>query len=311
MDRRAFLRAAGFAGLSGALGGVLAACGRDGTDSGGTASESGNGDGARADSFDPVSEVAPDASNELSVISGSFEQLVGEERPFAFGLRGAENQPVTDADVELWVVPVDGEPAGPHPTTFHEVPGNPFGLYLATVDLGDAGPTSFVAVTADRRAGSAALRVTAPEDSQLPAPGQDAISVPTATQADPMDLAAVCTREPACGMHDVSLESALAQGLPVVLEFATPAHCQTAVCGPSVDVLEQVRTSRDWESVVFIHVEVFRDAGQTLAQPVEAWGLQSEPWLYVIDDEGKIVDRADGPLLTLPGQVTAMVEQLA
>lgn len=311
MDRRAFLRAAGFVGLSGALGGALAACGRDGTDAGDSAAGAGNGGAtAGSDTFDPVSEVAPDATNELSVIAGSFEQLVGRERPFAFGLRGPENEPVTDAEVELWVVPVDGDPAGPRPTTFHEVSGNPFGLYLATVDLADPGPTSFVAVTADRRAGSAALPVTAPEDSQMPAPGQDAVSVPTATHANPTDLAELCTREPPCGMHDVSLESALAQGLPVALEFATPAYCQTAVCGPSVDVLEQVRTSHDWENVVFIHVEVFRDAGETLAQPVEAWELQSEPWLYVIDGEGRIVDRADGPLLTLPEQVTAMVEQL-
>lgn len=307
MDRRVFLRAVGVVGLSGALGGVLAACGREGSGSGAEDDDAGG-----ADTLDPVGEVAPDAREELSLVSGSFEQLVGEQRPFAFGVLGPENEPVADADVELWVLPVEGgDRAGPHPATFHEVPGNPFGLYLATVDLPEPGPTSFVAVTADGRAGSTTMRVTRPEDSAVPAPGRDAVSVPTATHANPTDVAELCTREPACGMHDVSLDDALAQGLPVVLQFATPAYCQTAVCGPSVDTLEQVRTSHDWGDVVFIHVEVFRDAGETLAQPVQDWGLQSEPWLYLIDGDGRIVERADGPLLTLEDQVAAMVEQLA
>lgn len=304
MERREFLRAVAIVGLGGALG----ACGSEDADPQGAQSDPADGE----DTHDPVSEVAPDATEELSVIAASFEQLVGEERPFAFGIRGPENEPVTDADVELWVVPVEGgDPAGPYATTFHEVPDNPFGVYLATVDLSEAGATSFVAVTGDGRAGSASMQVATPENSQVPAPGQDAVAVPTATHANPMGVAELCTREPACGMHNVSLENALAQSLPVVLQFATPAYCQTAVCGPSVDVLEEVRTSRDWGDVVFLHVEVFRDAGQTLAQPVEAWGLQSEPWLYVIDADGKIVDRADGPLLTLEEQVTSMVEQVA
>lgn len=307
MERREFLRAAALVGL----GAVLGACGRDEANPKGDESDDTNGTNGQG-THDPVNEVAPDATEELSVIAASFEQLVGEERPFAFGIRGPENEPVTDADVKLWVVPAEGgEPAGPYSTSFHEVPDNPFGVYLATVDLAKAGPTSFVAVTADGRAGAASMQVATPENSQIPAPGQDAVSVPTPTHANPMGVAALCTREPACGMHNVSLESALTQSLPVVLQFATPAYCQTAVCGPSVDVLEKVRTSRDWGEVVFVHVEVFSDAGQTLTQPVQAWGLQSEPWLYVIDAEGKIVDRADGPLLTLEKQVTSMVEQVA
>lgn len=301
MDRRAFLRAVGAVALTG-----LAACGEDGEEAAG--GESG-GDGQE---FDPVGTVAPDAEEELSVVSGSFEQLTGEQRPFAFGVLGPGNEPVTDADVELWTLPVEGgDPAGPYTTSFHEVAGNPFGLYVATIDLPAAGATSFVAVTADGRAGADTLQVSRPEDSQLPAPGQEAVAVPTATNADPRGVEAVCTREPPCGMHQVDLATALDQGLPVVLEFATPAYCQTAVCGPSVDTLEEVRVGRDWGEVTFIHVEVFRDAGQTLAEPLEAWGLPSEPWLYVIDGDGMIVNRADGPLLTLPDQVTAMVEEVA
>ena len=112
-------------------------------------------------------------------------------------------------------------------------------------------------------------------------------------------------------MHEVSLAQMLAEGRPVVLEFATPAYCQTAVCGPSVEVLDDVRTDRDWGDVVFIHVEIYRDAGQTIAEPVEQWGLPSEPWLFAIGADGTIEDRMDGPLLTSPAHVAGMIERLS
>jgi hypothetical protein len=299
MDRRAFLRAVGLAGL----GGVVAACTRE--------AASRRPQDVESQEFDPVGLVAPEAREELSVVSGSFEQLVGDGRPFGFGIVDADNEPVTAAGVEVWVVPVSGgDPAGPFATTFHEVSGQPRGIYAAAVDLAVAGPTSFVAVTDDGRAGADTVQVATPDTSQLPAPTQDAIALPTPTTADPMGMEDLCTLTPPCGMHEVGLAHVLAEGRAVVLEFATPAYCQTAVCGPSVEVLDDVRTSRDWGDVVFIHVEIYRDAGQTLAEPVERWGLPSEPWLFAIGADGAIEDRMDGPLLAVPDHVAAMIERL-
>jgi hypothetical protein len=300
MDRRAFLRAAGFMGVSG----VLAACTRD--------AASRRSLDVKSQGFDPVGLVAPEAREELSVVSGSFEQLVGDGRPFGFGIVGVDNEPVTAASVAVWVVPVSGgDPTGPFATTFHEVSGQPRGIYVADVDIAVAGPTSFVAVTGDGRAGADTVLVATPATSQLPAPTQNAIAVPTPTTADQMGMQKVCTLTTPCGMHEVSLAQMLAEGRPVVLEFATPAYCQTAVCGPSVEVLDDVRTDRDWGDVAFIHVEIYRDAGQTIAEPVEQWGLPSEPWLFAIGADGTIEDRMDGPLLTLPAHVAGMIERLS
>lgn len=300
MDRRAFLRAAAVAGL----GGVLAACAREGP---GRPAQNVEGQ-----EFDPTASVAPEAREELSVVSGSFEQLVGDGRPFGFGIIDADNEPLTAASVEVWVVPVSGgEPAGPFATTFHEVPGQARGIYTAAIDIAVAGPTSFVAVTDDGRAGADTVQVATPDTSQLPAPTHDAIAVPTPTTADPMGMERVCTLTPPCGMHEIGLAQALAEGRPIVLEFATPAYCQTAVCGPSVEVLDEVRVSRDWGEAAFIHVEIYRDAGQTIAEPVERWGLPSEPWLFAIGADGIIQDRMDGPLLTVPDHVAGMIERVA
>ena len=303
MDRRTFLRLTAGAGAAG----LLAACG-----GGSPASPTPSSSAAAGATTTPgaVAKVAPDAAPVLSVISASFEQLTGR-RPFAFGIVGEDNVPVTDAAVELWAVPENGEPAGPFPTQFHDVPGQPLGLYVTEVELTQEGVVSFVAVTEDGRAGSDAIQVASPETSQLPAPGTKAIKVATPTKKKDLGFEKICTLDPPCGMHQVSLDQALADGRPIALAFATPAFCETAVCGPSVGVLEEVRKQGGWGDVVFIHSEIYSDAGQTLGKPVEQWNLPSEPWLFTIGADGVIEDRTDGPLMTLPDQVAELLKAIS
>lgn len=287
-----------------AAGGAVAACAgsqRNATEPVAPASATGQ-------PFDPVARVVPEAEPSLSVLTASFEQLVGASTPIAFGLVDSDNAEVADADVELYVVPVEGEPSGPYGTEYHQVEGAPTGIYMAEVALEVPGPTSFVAVTADGRAGADTVQVATADTSQFPAPGDEALAVATPTMAQPLGFAQVCTAEPACGMHETSLDEALEGGRPVVLMFATPAFCQTAVCGPSVDVLESVRTSGDWGDTAFIHCEVYTDDGQTLAEPVAEWDLPTEPWLYTIGADGIVQARADGPQLSIPERVGAVVE---
>ncbi len=54
------------------------------------------------------------------------------------------------------------------------------------------------------------------------------------------DVSKIDTRIPPDDMHDVDLADVLGKK-PVVLLFATPALCQSRVCGPVVDVAEQVQ----------------------------------------------------------------------
>lgn len=302
MQRRELLRTLAALGF----GGLAASC----APAAQRTTAGGPGAPSSAAAFDPIRLVAPEAEHSLSLVSGSFEQLTGS-RPFAFGAyRQTEDgaQPLPGAELSLYVVPEGGEPSDPVPTTFHEVPGNPLGAYVAEVDLDRPGVTSFVAVTPDGRAGVDTLQVVRPRDSTLPAPGGEAVAVPTPTFRQPLGYETVCTREPDCGMHDVSLAQALQAGREVALLFATPAYCQTAICGPVVDVLEQVRTEAEWGKRAFIHVEIYADEGQNVGKPVEQWELPSEPWLFAIDRAGIIQARADGPLLTLPDQLTALLK---
>ena len=258
-----------------------------------------------------MAEVAPEADRGLTVINASFEQLTGADQTFAFGLTTPANEPVRGADVQVYIVDADGDQRGPHPAVFRDVAVVPLGLYVARLDLPEAGAMSLVAVTADGAAGSTTLQVVAREDSAVPAPGQPAVVVPTPTFADPRGMERVCTLDPPCGMHEVSLDEAVAAGRPVVLTFATPAYCMTAICGPSVEVVDEVRRSGEWGDIAWIHVEIFSDAGQTLSGPVEEWGLLSEPWLFTIDAEGSVGQRADGPLLVLDDRVRALADDVA
>jgi hypothetical protein len=301
LSRRLFLRQLAVAGASG----VLAACSRP-------SSPSSQASAAATTSTPPdpgasaVAAVAPDATADLAVVAATYEQLVDQPNPFVFGLFTLEQEPVEDASAELYAVPQGGEPLGPWPAEPSGADVPPGGLYTAPAEFTSTGLHEMVVVTADGRAGAVAVEVRDAGSSALPAPGHQAQAVATPTTDAPLDYERICTRSQPCGMHQVSLDEALAGDTPVVLLFATPAFCQTAVCGPTVDVVEQVR-QRGFDDVTFIHCEIFADAGETLGEPVVAWDLPTEPWMFVIDAGGTIVRRADGPLLVVADEVRSLI----
>jgi hypothetical protein len=82
---------------------------------------------------------------------------------------------------------------------------------------------------------------------------------------------------------------------PVVLVFATPQLCQSRVCGPVEDVAEEVK-SQTKADVSFIHNEVYVDnnPNKGLRPQLSAYGLQTEPWIFVIDKTGRVSTRFEG-----------------
>ena len=82
---------------------------------------------------------------------------------------------------------------------------------------------------------------------------------------------------------------------PVVFIVATPQLCQSRVCGPVVDVAEQVK-SETKADVAFIHNEVYVDnnPNKGLRPQLAAYGLETEPWIFVIDKTGNVVQRFEG-----------------
>jgi hypothetical protein len=158
----------------------------------------------------------------------------------------------------------------------------------------------------DRRlVATSPAQVTVRETTSVPSVGDKAIRVhtPTATSAHG-DLKSIDTRVPPDDMHDVDLVDALKRKRPVVLLFATPALCQSRVCGPVVDVAEQVK-SEFAGKLDFIHMEIYRENNPSKGPrpQIPAWGLCSqtgksvtctEPWLFTIDRHGRVAARLQG-----------------
>ena len=121
-----------------------------------------------------------------------------------------------------------------------------------------------------------------------------AISTPTKASVSG-NLSSIDTRVPPSTMHDEDFADVVGKK-PTVLLFATPALCQSRVCGPVVDIAEQVK-ARGARGAAFIHQEIYRDneVEKGLRPQVLKWNLQSEPWLFVIDKNGRISARIEGP----------------
>jgi hypothetical protein len=129
----------------------------------------------------------------------------------------------------------------------------------------------------------------------VPRVGDKAPTIHTPTVADVGgDPAEVTTRIPPDTQNRVDYADVLGKK-PIILLFATPQFCQSRVCGPVVDVAEQVKDEYGDEAA-FIHMEIFKDndPGKGVRPQVQAFGLPSEPWLFAIDRQGVIRAEIEG-----------------
>lgn len=133
------------------------------------------------------------------------------------------------------------------------------------------------------------------EFEQVPMAGQKAPAIHTPTVDDVGgDPAEVTTRIPPDTQNRVDYADVLGKE-PIVLLFATPQFCQSRVCGPVVDVAEQVKEEYG-DEVAFIHMEIFNDndPGKDVRPQVQAFHLPTEPWLFAIDRQGTIRTEIEG-----------------
>jgi hypothetical protein len=132
-----------------------------------------------------------------------------------------------------------------------------------------------------------------PEQAVAPVPGQPAPRAASPTKEDTLGVKPICTRDPMCPLHTVSLSDVIGTGRPVAVLFATPALCTSQYCGPILDELLAIRKPYE-DRITFVHVDIYKNLrGMQQSPTVEAWQLPSEPWLYTIDGAGTVVGRID------------------
>ncbi len=188
------------------------------------------------------------------------------------------------------IVDLDGNPLGEALTaTRRDVTPAPYYSFMTTVDA----PGFYGIVVDGGPAEAANFEVRDPTNVAIPIPGQTMPGFDTPTFADPRDVDPICTREPRCEFHALSLTDALATGSPVAYFVGTPAFCATGSCTPALEAL--VEQQANFADVVFVHAEVYTDLTATeLAPAVQDLALAFEPTLFLINGDGAIVERLDG-----------------
>ena len=259
-----------------------------------------------------ISELASDAAPDDELVVSPAGQVFTEGRNrFGFGVFTVDREQLTDADVAIYVAPgPDGEAQGPFPARVESLETEPAftaentasdpdaakAVYVTDLQLDQSGEWRMLALVKrdDEYAAVRMPSIVVQRQDPVPAPGQRAPSVHTPTADEVSNIQEIDTRIPPGTMHEDDLAEVLGKK-PVVLLFATPALCQSRVCGPVVDIAEQVKRDRGDEAA-FIHMEIYNDnlANKGLREQVQAYNLPTEPWLFAIDCDGKVDSRIEG-----------------
>ena len=231
-----------------------------------------------------------------------------------FGLFDVAGPQIDDADVAVYLqASKGGKIEGPFTARSESLEvqspyradsageGDATSVYVAEVPAVETGEYRAVAVVRDDEGTLAATNfqtaINVKDLPDIPDEGEPAPSVHTPTLDDVGDVSEIDTRVPPSTMHSEDLADVLGEK-PVVLLFASPALCLSRVCGPVVDIAEQVK-SQYGDKAAFIHMEIYEDNQYNPKNPkfrpqVEAFGLPTEPWLFLIDEDGTVQERIEG-----------------
>jgi hypothetical protein len=256
------------------------------------------------------SEAAP---GDDIVVSPATSELIEGRNRFGFGVFSVDGEQIGDADVAIYaahggtgkaigpfparVDSLETEPAFTAATTSND-PDAAKSVYVTDLNLDQPGEWQMIALV-DRGDGFEATRlpsavVKTPEQDKIPEPGEKAPVIHTPTADDVGDVTQIDTRIPPSSMHSDDFADVVGKE-PVVLLFATPALCQSRVCGPVVDVAEQVKRDRP-DDAAYIHMEIWNqnDPNKGAREQVLDYNLRTEPWLFVINSDGTVSSRIEG-----------------
>jgi len=310
LSRRAFVRGA-FAVTAGGAALYTIGCGSGDDDPAPAASATTSG-GAET----PSGMSTPGGGAELRPVLLTSEFVAGENNRFAVGLlQGARF--VKDAAVharffkigddgqtgefrgegDLRFVELNVEGAHAHDSSTGEAfSDDQVSFYVANTPFDAAGAWGVeLAVTPEGDASPVSVQVPFEVLSEPKSPALG--SVPPASENDTAATnpngESLCSRDPACPLHDKVIADVLGKGRPLVVQFSTPAFCESRFCGPVLEVLlNQMPEYR--EKVDFIHIEVWQDF--QLRKYREAnleWNLPTEPYTFLMNGEGEVVGKIE------------------
>ena len=260
----------------------------------------------------------------LIPVLASSQKVVGKSR-LIFTLIDQTNQPVASPDIHLQMAFYDlcASPSNPTETlapTFAWGITGERGFYIASPTLTRPGPWG-VAVTATDawgRQATAKLQFSVSRTGTTPPIGAPAPSVRTPTLADVGgDVRKISSDpNPDPSLYVQSVDQALAAHEPFVLAFATPAFCTSAECGPTLDL---VKATVKANPILAINVEpyeltwtgdrlqpVLQDGNFVPVKATNAYGIPTEPWIFVIGASGRVVGSFEA--VVAPSELVAAIK---
>ncbi len=154
--------------------------------------------------------------------------------------------------------------------------------------------------------GSAAFQVN--DTAHYPAVGDKAIPSDSLTvNSTGVPQAAIDSRAtggnpiPDAALHQISIADALQQDKPLVVVFSTPVFCVSQFCGPVTQMISDLQ-QKYGDQANFIHIEIYKDyQAQDIKDRINQTALDwlyhddnlTEPWVFLIDKDGTIVNRWD------------------
>jgi hypothetical protein len=249
-------------------------------------------------------------------------QLAVTDNRFLVGLVDEENNLILGADVEMSFYKLEGEKGILKETTpadyisfresfvdihadgtRHTHEGDEVGAYVAHVHFDSAGPWGVEVSGTDDGGefGPLRFRFDVFEDTPMPDIGEPAPRTEQRTLRDVSDISLIdSSNPPHPELHDKTVAEALDTGKPVVIAFATPAFCTSRICGPIMDQVIVPLWQKYRDEVEFVHIEPYQldeaNAGQGLVpiKELAEWGLETEPWVFITDREGRIAGKFEG-----------------
>ena len=249
----------------------------------------------------PSAASSPSPRGMTPVIVSS-ELVVGTNR-VVLGLLDENDAPASDPDIEVVIAPVapDGQPGAGIRAKFVWMIESVVGVYVLNMEFPSA--KNYNVLIQVKRGGdvlqTTPMTLDVAQQGTTPAIGSVPPAIETPTASTLSEIAKISTdTQPIRRFYRYSVDEALEQNKPFVVVFATPKFCVSAVCGPTLTTVKDV--AEQFPEVNFIHVEPYElPAAPDDLQPseaAEAWGLPSEPYVFVIDAKGRMGAKYEGAL---------------
>jgi hypothetical protein len=242
-----------------------------------------------------------------ALVTATSDHQAGENRVTFLVVRSS-GELIQSPVADIFFAPADAQrpqqakavlvPLGPHShpteTTSHDH-ADTTDLYVTRLRLPDPGRYWLVVQPRGERIQSIGV-IQVRRRTVSPPIGTKAIPSDNPTLADAPAAEITTASPPDTELLRYSIRDTMRARKPFVVVFATPEFCQSRACGPTVEVAQKLHREFGPKGIRFIHVEIYEEnePRNGVNRWVKEWKLPTEPWVFVVDREGRIRAKFEG-----------------